>query len=81
MGRTVPTVRQSMDVLSAKLQKMSQIMNSGDAEILNSILVKGRRHAHEVSYSDMEVGYGFLISIIIELEREIRELKAEKPNE
>lgn len=81
MGRTVPTVRQSMDALSAKLQKMAQIMNSGDAELLASVLVKGRRHAHEVSYSDMEVGYGFLISIIIELEREIRELKAEKSHE
>ncbi len=81
MGRTVPTVRQSMEALSAKLQKMSQIMGSGDAELLNSILIKGRRHAHEVSYSDMEVGYGFLISIIIELEREIRELKAEKSHE
>ncbi len=81
MGRTVPTVRQSMEALSAKLQKMAQIMNSGDAELLTSVLVKGRRHAHEVSYSDIEVGYGFLISIIIELEREIRELKAEKPHE
>ena len=65
MGRTVPTVRQSMEALSAKLQKMAQIMNSGDAELLTSVLVKGRRHAHEVSYSDIEVGYGFLISIII----------------
>ena len=81
MGRTVPTVRQSMEALSAKLQKMAQIMNSGDAELLTSVLVKGRRHAHEVSYSDIEVGYGFLISIIIELEREIRELKAENPHE
>ncbi len=81
MGRTVPTVRQSMEALSAKLQKMAQIMNSGDSELLTSVLVKGRRHAHEVSYSDIEVGYGFLISIIIELEREIRELKAEKPHE
>ena len=81
MGRTVPTVRQSMDALTAKLRQMSQIMNSGDTELLNSILVKGRRHAHEVSFSDMDVSYGFLISIIIELEREIRELKAEKPDE
>ena len=81
MGRTVPTVRQSMEALSAKLQKMAQIMNSGDSELLTSVLVKGRRHAHEVSYSDIEVGYGFLLSIIIELEREIRELKAEKPHE
>ncbi len=81
MGRTVPTVRQSMEALSAKLQKMAQIMNSGDAELLNSVLIKGRRHAHEVSYSDIEVGYGFLISIIIELEREIRELKAENSHE
>ncbi len=81
MGRTVPTVRQSMEALSAKLQKMAQIMNSGDAELLNSVLIKGRRHAHEVSYSDIEVGYGFLISIIIELEREIRELKAENAHE
>jgi hypothetical protein len=81
MGRTVPTVRQSMDALTAKLRQMSQIMNSGDAELLNSILVKGRRHAHEVSFSDMDVSYGFLISIIIELEREIRELKAGKPDE
>ncbi|MCL4337242.1 MAG: hypothetical protein M1129_02910 [Candidatus Thermoplasmatota archaeon] len=81
MGRTVPTVRQSMEALSAKLQKMAHIMNSGDVELLNSVLIKGRRHAHEVSYSDIEVGYGFLISIIIELEREIRELKAENSHE
>ena len=81
MGRTVPTVRQSMEALSAKLQKMAHIMNSGDVELLNSVLIKGRRHAPEVSYSDIEVGYGFLISIIIELEREIRELKAENSHE
>lgn len=75
MGRTVPTVRQSMELLAVRLQKMSEIMNSDDAEVLNSVLVKGRRHAHEVSYSDLDVNYGFLLSIIIEMEKELRKLR------
>lgn len=77
MGRTVPTVRQSMDVLATRLQKMSQIMNSDDAAILASILTMGRRHAHEVSHSGIGVEYGFLLSIVLELEKEIRKLKEE----
>lgn len=77
MGRTVPTVRQSMDLLAARLQKMSQIMNSDDAVILASVLTMGRRHAHEVSYSGIDVEYGFLLSIIFELEKELRKLKEE----
>ncbi len=75
MGRTVPTVRQSMEALANRLQKMSEIMNSDDSEVLNSVLVKGRRHAHEVSYSDLDVTYGFLLSIIIEMEKELRKLR------
>lgn len=77
MGRTVPTVRQSMEALSNRLQKMSQIMNSGDAAVLSSILVMGRRHAHEVSFSGIDVEYGFLLSIILELEKEIQRLREE----
>lgn len=75
MGRTVPTVRQSMEILANNLQKMSEIMNSDDADLLNSILMKGRRHAHEVSYASLDVNYGFLLSIIIEMEKELRKLR------
>lgn len=77
MGRTIPTVRQSMEALALRLQKMTGIMNSDDAAVLNSILVKGRRHAHEVSFSGLDVEYGFLISIILEMEKELRKLKEE----
>lgn len=75
MGRTVPTVRQSMDLLASRVQKMIQIMNSEDAGDLNSILVKGRKHAHEVSYAGLDAHYGFLLSMIIELEGEIRKIR------
>lgn len=77
MGRTIPTVRQNMEALAARLQKMAQIMNSDDSGYLNNILVMGRRHAHEVSYAGMDVEYGFLLSIILELEKEIRKLREE----
>lgn len=75
MGRTIPTVRQSMDMLAARLQKMAEIMNSDDADNLNSILVKGRRHAHEVSYAGIDVDYGFLLSMMLELEKELKKLR------
>lgn len=77
MGRTIPTVRQSMEILATRLQKMSQIMNSDDTAILSSILTMGRRHAHEVSYAGIDIEYGFLLSIIFELEKELRRLKEE----
>lgn len=77
MGRTVPTVRQSMEILASRIQKMTQIMNSDDAANLASILVKGRKHAHEVSYAGLDTDFGFLLSMIMELEKELKRIREE----
>ncbi|MCL5783082.1 MAG: hypothetical protein M1476_04140 [Candidatus Thermoplasmatota archaeon] len=75
MGRTIPTMRQSMEILSARIQKMSQIMRSEDIDLISSMMLKGRKHAHEISYSGLDTEFGFILSILLEMEKELKRIR------
>lgn len=67
MGRTTPTVRQKMEEMVRKYSRMKGIMRAEDAEILDRILIMGRRHSPEVSMAGLDADIGFVLSVLIEL--------------
>lgn len=67
MGRTIPTVRQSMEIIADKYGKMRKVMRREDAEILNEFLLMGRKHSPEISYGAIDPEIGFILSILIEM--------------
>jgi len=77
MGRTLPTMRQSVEELSTRIERMSHIMNRDDIDRLDRVINKGRKHAHEASYASLDPEFSFIISILLEMEKEIMVLREE----
>lgn len=77
MGRTLPTMRQSVEELSTRIERMGHIMNKGEVDLLYKLVTKGRKHAHEASYASLDIDFSFLLSILIEMEKEIEVLREE----
>lgn len=75
MGRTTPTARQYADRITEPLMKMASMMNSSDREILESLIRSGRKRSAEISYSMIQPEFGFLFSIILDLQKEINALR------
>ncbi len=73
MGRSVPTARQVLENLAEDLDRMASIMPQSQAAIMHDMVMMGRRHSAEISYSGVDPYTGFLISIIIDLYSRIRE--------
>ncbi len=69
MGRSVPTARQVMEDLSRDIMRMAHIMQPGDAEILEHMIMLGKKHSAEISYSGIDPNIGFVLSILMELYR------------
>lgn len=76
MGRTTPTVRQKIDAITYELGKMGTLMNKEDRYLFNNLLSLGRLHAPEVNFSAINTETGYLISIIFELFKMIRDDKS-----
>ncbi|HLH86486.1 MAG TPA: hypothetical protein VKU79_06470 [Thermoplasmataceae archaeon] len=76
MGRTVPTMRQSLEMIANAVIGMERHAISMDARIIESIAVMGRKHAPEASAAGLDPEFTFLISVIMEMYREIVELRA-----
>ncbi len=64
-----------MDKITGSLMKMASMMNSSDRDVLESLIRSGRRRSAEVSYSMIQPEFGFLFSIILELQKEINALR------
>lgn len=73
MGRSVPTARQVLEELAGNLDRMESIMPQSQAAIMHDLVMMGRKHSAEISYSGVDPYTGFLISIIIELYSRIME--------
>ncbi len=76
MGRTTPTVRQKIDAITFELGKMGALMSVEDRDLFNSLLSLGRLHAPEVNFSAVNTETGYLMSIIFELFKMIRDNKS-----
>lgn len=73
MGRTTPTVRQKIDSISNECLKMRDLMNPSDAELLEKMLNLGKIHSPEINFSCIPVEFGYLLSIVFELFKIIRD--------
>ncbi len=67
MGRTTPTVRMKMEEIAGRYSRMRSLMRREDVDILDRVLLMGRKHSPEVSMAGVDPEAGFLISVIIEL--------------
>lgn len=67
MGRTTPTVRMKMESIVQKYSRMRSLMRREDVEVLDRILLMGRKHSPEISMAGVDPEMGFLMSVIIEL--------------
>ncbi len=67
MGRSIPTARQVMENLSRDIMRMADLMQSGDADILKQIIMLGKKHSAEISYSGIDPYLGFVLSILLEV--------------
>ncbi|MEM3675772.1 MAG: hypothetical protein QXV22_01800 [Thermoplasmataceae archaeon] len=76
MGRTVPTMRQSLEMISQMVAGMDRHATTSESVIIREIALMGRKHAPEASMSGMDPEFAFLISVAIEMQRHIMELKA-----
>ena len=75
MGRTIPTMRQSVEELSTRIERMGRLMNKDEMELLINLILKGRKHAHEASYSSLGPEFSFALSVLIEMEKEIHVIR------
>ncbi|MCL4420063.1 MAG: hypothetical protein M1477_00005 [Candidatus Thermoplasmatota archaeon] len=75
MGRTIPTMRQSVEELSTRIERMGRLMNKDEMELLIKLILKGRKHAHEASYSSLDPEFSFALSVLIEMEKEIHVIR------
>ncbi len=75
MGRTTPTVRMKMENIAQKYGRMRSLMRREDIEILERMLLMGRKHSPEISMAGVDPEMGFVISVIIEM---MKERKREK---
>ncbi|MCL4315070.1 MAG: hypothetical protein M1454_05035 [Candidatus Thermoplasmatota archaeon] len=73
MGRTTPTVRQKIDSISKDCMKMKDMMEPADGELLERMLNLGKVHSPEINFSGLPVEFGYLLSIVFELFKIIRD--------
>lgn len=56
-----------MEMLVRQYRRMSDLMRAEDVEILEQILLMGRKHAPEVSVAGVDAETGFMLSVLIEM--------------
>ncbi len=78
MGRTTPTVKQKIDSISNELSRMGELMNADEKNLFRQMLSLGRLHAPDINYSAVDTATGYLISIMFELFKIVRNGKSER---
>lgn len=64
-----------MENIAQKYGRMRSLMRREDIEILERMLLMGRKHSPEISMAGVDPEMGFVISVIIEM---MKERKREK---
>ncbi len=72
VGRTVPTVRQAIDDMVSKYRKLGELMGASDRELLESLLISGKRHSTDIALSGVDYETGFILSIMFEMMKIIK---------
>jgi len=77
MGRTVPTYRQTLESIIKEWNDYRRALTQEDREVFDEMMRKARMHASASSYAAfLDPLAGTILSILLEQEKIIRELKA-----
>lgn len=78
MGRTLPSYRQRLESIIREWNRFRRVLPKGDREIFDELMLKARKHADASSYdARLNPMESFFMSILVEIEKELRDLKVE----
>ncbi len=76
MGRTVPTYRQTLESIIREWNDYRRALTQEDREVFDEMMRKARMHASASSYAAfLDPLVGTILSILLEQEKSIRELR------
>ncbi len=76
MGRTVPTYRNTMDMIMEDWKKFKRALRKEDKEAFDNVMRKAKHHASAASYqASVDPTEMIFLSVLIEQEKELRRLK------
>jgi hypothetical protein len=79
MGRTIPTYRLHLESILNDWMDYRRALREKDREVFDRLLNKSRQHASAASYcAHLDPSILALLSILLEMEREIEALKRER---
>ena len=82
MGRTIPTYRLHLESILNDWMDYRRALREKDREVFDRLLNKSRQHASAASYcAHIDPSVLALLSILLEMEREIEVLKRERSSE
>ena len=82
MGRTIPTYRVHLESILNDWMDYRRALREKDREAFDRLLNKSRQHASAASYcAHIDPSVLALLSILLEMEREIEALKRERSSE
>src|SRR5439155_25026154 len=79
MGRTIPTYRLHLESILTDWMDYRRALREKDRETFDRVISKARQHASAASYcAHMDPTILALLSVLLEMEREIESLKRER---
>ncbi|MFQ5985920.1 MAG: hypothetical protein ACE5KQ_00995 [Thermoplasmata archaeon] len=82
MGRTVPTYRLHLEGILGSWMDYRRALREKDRTLFDAVVLKARQHASAASFcAHLDPIETALLSVLIEMQREIRELKARRAPE
>ncbi|MGC8584501.1 MAG: hypothetical protein ACP5L4_00020 [Thermoplasmata archaeon] len=75
MGRNISTMRQEINAIIERWQSFMKAMHAEDKQYMEKIIEKAKRHTAESSYSLEDPLEAVILSVLIEVERELMELE------
>lgn len=79
MGRTVPTYRMYLESILDRWMDYRRALREKDRELFDDVVNRARQHASAASYcANLDPVETAFLSIFLEMQREITELKAGK---
>ena len=82
MGRTVPTYRLHLEGILGSWMEYRRALRAKDRELFDAVALKARQHSSAASFcAYLDPIETALLSVLIEMEREIRELRDQRAAE
>ncbi|MFQ5986408.1 MAG: hypothetical protein ACE5KQ_03535 [Thermoplasmata archaeon] len=79
MGRTVPTYRMHLEGILGSWTDYRRALREKDRKLFDAVALKARQHASAASFcAHLDPLETALLSVLLEMEREIEELRAQR---